>query len=286
MTDIEVFSDSRDLLGESPRWHPHEKRLYWVDINSGILHCQAPGDKEPVSHSAGLKIGCFAFEKTGSLILATSSGIQRWNADRAFLMPLSDPEPGKPGARFNDGLVDGAGRFWAGTMTEHDASSSLYCLNPDLGIRTMVSGVTISNGIGWNKQNTRLYFTDTLKRTIWLYDFDLVTGSLSNRRVYLETRGPGLPDGLAIDTQGNVWCVLCGAGLIAVHDPAGKLLEEIRFPTRCITACTFGGENLADLYVTSSRSLLKPAEEPGDPLAGNVFRLATRSQGLPDHYFG
>ncbi len=128
MSEIEVFSNCRDLLGESPRWHPLENRLYWVDIDAGVVHSQSARETNPITHQVDLKVGCLAFESSGALLLATSRGIQRWDADRSHLTLLADPEAGKPGARFNDGMVDAAGRFWAGTMTETDATSSLYRL--------------------------------------------------------------------------------------------------------------------------------------------------------------
>ncbi|MBN2257781.1 MAG: SMP-30/gluconolactonase/LRE family protein [Anaerolineaceae bacterium] len=286
MSAIEVFSDSHDLLGESPRWHPSENRLYWVDIEAGSIHSQSAQEASPLTHQVEMKVGCLAFERSGAMLLATSRGIQRWNANRSVLTLLADPEVDKSEARFNDGLVDAAGRFWAGTMTETDASSALYCLDTNLDLRTMTSGITISNGIGWNPENNLMYFTDTMKRTIWRYDFDLATGTLSNQRPFLEFSGEGLPDGLAVDTEGNVWVVLCGGGCIQVHAPTGQQLDLLRFPTRCITACTFGGDDLSDLYVTSSRVLLPSEELARDTLAGNVFRLSTHAHGLQDHFFG
>ena len=286
MSDIEVFSNCRDLLGESPRWHPLEKKLYWVDIEAGAVHSQSAREMNPITHQVDLKVGCLAFESSGALLLATSSGIQLWDADRSHLTLLADPEAGKPGARFNDGLVDAAGRFWAGTMTETDATSSLYCLGSGLQLRTMQTGITISNGLGWNKENTRFYFTDTLKRVVWQYDFDLPAGTLANRRVFLEVTGDGLPDGLAVDTEGNLWIVICGGGRIQVHDSSGQLLDLLHFPTRCITACTFGGSDLSDLYVTSSRSLLNPSEQTEDTLAGSVFRVSTQAHGQLERFFG
>jgi sugar lactone lactonase YvrE len=286
MSEIEVFSTSQDRLGESPRWHPIENRLYWVDIETGAVHSQSTLESIPLTHQVDLQVGCLAFERSGGLLLATSRGIQRWDVDRSSLTRLADPEAGKSGARFNDGLVDAAGRFWAGTMTESDASSALYCLGADLGIRTMETGITISNGLGWNKENTRFYFTDTLKRVIWQYDFDLSSGSLANRRPFLEHTGEGLPDGLTVDRDGNLWIVFCYAGCIQVHAPDGKQLDHLSFPTRCITACIFGGPDLGDLFVTSSRSLLDPAEQTRDRLAGNVFRLSTQAHGQPERFFG
>ncbi len=286
MSKIEVYSECHDLLGESPRWHPLENRLYWVDIEGGLVHRQGPAGDQPELFDIGLKVGALAFDRAGDLILATSQGYQRWNEASGQLTPLVNPEADKPGARFNDGLVDAAGRFWAGTMTETDATSSLYRLDPDLSLHTMLNGITISNGIGWNRENTRLYFTDTNERTVWLYDFDLPTGSITNKRPFLQVEGTGLPDGLAVDMEGNVWCTLCGGGRIEVYNPNGSKIDELLFPTRCITACTFGGEDLSILFVTSSSLLLDPAELPGNPVAGCVFQAATRSHGLPDHLFG
>jgi sugar lactone lactonase YvrE len=286
MYPVELFSNSRDRLGESPRWHPIHNMLYWVDIDRGLIHHQAPGDKQPVTINVGLKLGCLAFSRSGDLILATEKGFQRWDETLNVLTAIDDPESGKQGARFNDGLVDAGGRFWAGTMTETDATSNLYRLDPDISMHKMEGGITISNGIGWNKEATRMYFTDTMKHTVWLYDFNAQTGVISNRRVFLEVDGPGLPDGLTVDMDGNVWCVICGAGRIQVHDPDGHQIDELLFPTRCITACTFGGTDLSDLFVTSSIRLLEPSEQPEDKLAGNTFVVATHTHGQPDHLFG
>lgn len=283
--EIEVYSHPRNILGESPRWHPIERRLYWTDIDAGLIFRQAPGEEKPESFPMVVKVGCIGFRKSGGLILATSSGFQAWQENENRLIKLGDPEAGKSGARFNDGLVDAFGRFWAGSMTETGASSCLYRLDPDHTIHTMVKGVTISNGIGWNKENTRFYFTDTLKQTIWLYDFDLNAGKLSNRRVFVQTNGPGVPDGLAIDTDGNIWSVQCGGGKIVVYNPDGESIHELRLPTSCITACTFGGPYLSDLYVTSSRSLLNPSELPDQPLAGAVFKTTTHSKGISPYFY-
>ncbi|MGB8252440.1 MAG: SMP-30/gluconolactonase/LRE family protein [Anaerolineaceae bacterium] len=277
---IEVFSPSRNILGESPRWHPIEKCLYWTDIDTKLIYRQIHGEENPESFPMDVQVGCIGFRRSGGLILATSGGFQAWQENENPLIALGDPEAGKSGARFNDGLVDAFGRFWAGSMTENNVSSCLYRLDPDHSIHTMIKGVAISNGIGWNKENTRFYFTDTLKRTIWLYDFDLETGRISNRRVFIKTNGPGVPDGLTIDKDGNVWSVQCGVGKLIVYKPDGEIVREINFPTRCITACTFGGPYLSDLYVTSSSALLNSAELPDQPLAGAVFKTTTHSQGI------
>jgi sugar lactone lactonase YvrE len=285
LNSIVVFSHTQDLLGESPRWHPLENKLYWTDIEARLIHLQPPDKLEAEDMPMDVKVGCIAFRKTGGLILATDHGFQILNTDSHYLEPLVNPEAGKVGARFNDGYVDAAGRFWAGTMTEEGATSSLYRLDPDKTIHTMESDVTISNGIATNKENTRLYFTDTLMHTIWLYDFDLSTGSITNRRTFVKLDGLGLPDGLSVDSQGNVWSVICGKGIIVVFNPDGVILETIAFPTDCITACTFGGPDLGELYVTSSRSLLDPSALPYQPLAGAVFKATTSSHGIPNHLY-
>ncbi len=284
-SEIEVFSHSGNLLGESPRWHPLENCLYWTDIDAGVIYRQTFGDEKTESFLPGVKTGCIGFRRSKGLVLATSNGFAFWLETNNQLTAIGNPEAGKPGARFNDGLVDASGRFWAGSMTETDATSCLYRLDPDHNIHTMIEGITISNGLGWNKENTHLYFTDSLKRTIWLYDFDLNGGRLSNRRIFVETKGAGVPDGLTVDSEENIWSVQCGDGKIVVYNSGGNIIHEIRFPTRCITACTFGGPGLSELFVTSSRALLDPIELPDQPLAGVVFKLTTQSKGISAHFY-
>ena len=201
-----------------------------------------------------------------------------------------DPEPDKLGNRFNDGAVDRQGRFWAGTMGGGDPVGALYRLDQDQSIRTMVTDIKISNGLGWSPDNKTMYYADTGYRTIWAYDFDPATGAIENRRDFAavpEKEGDGAPDGLTVDSEGCVWSARWGGWKIVRYDPAGKIEREVAIPAERITSVMFGGPTLEDLYVTSARiDFDEKTDNANQPHAGGLFRLQPGVRGLPETEYG
>ena len=194
---------------------------------------------------------------------------------------IADPEAGKANARFNDGVIDRQGRFWAGTIAP-GATSALYRLDPDLSVHTLETGVGVSNGIGWSLDDRTMYYTDSPRRVIYAYDFDAATGAIANRRpfVLLGDDEPGAPDGLAVDSQGFVWSARWDGWKVCRYDPAGKLEREIKMPVQRPTSCAFGGQHLDELYITSAWTGLSDEQRRAQPFAGDVFRLHARRPGL------
>lgn len=283
--EIETVLHLQSPLGEGPRWNAEEQRFYWVDIDSGIFYRLDPKTGEYETFTIGQELGCLAFRASGGLVLGARDGLAFWRPDEP-LQWIASPEPGKPGARFNDGVVDRQGRLWAGTMTEEGASSSLYRLDPDLSLHTMETGVMISNGIGWSPDDRTMYYADSGRQTIYRYDFDPASGTIANRRVFASNAGQvGDPDGLTVDAEGFVWCAHCFGGKVVRYDPDGKIAETILLPTHATTACTFGGENLDELYVTTARRLLSAGQRLAEPGGGDLFRVRVSARGLPEPFF-
>jgi sugar lactone lactonase YvrE len=280
MTDVEHILASHNELGEGPLWHADEQALYWVDIEAGRIHRFYPDVGKHDVFELGIPIGALSFRAGGGLVLATRDGFALWDADSQRLALIANPEPGKTGARFNDGKVDPQGRFWAGTMAE-GATSALYRLNPDGSVHTMITGVTISNGIGWSPDGTTMYFTDTRRYTIDAYDFDPAAGLISNRRTFVhDDREAGYPDGLAVDSEGFVWSARIGAWKVIRYAPDGAVEREIHLPVKNPSSCIFGGENLDELYITTAWMGLSAGERSQQPLAGDLFRLRAGVKGL------
>jgi len=284
MNKVEHVLACQNQLGEGPRWHPGEGCLYWVDIESHQIHRYHPQSEDHTYWTLDTPIGCLAFRESGGFVLATGAGFQFWRPGRP-LEPIADPEAGKEGARFNDGAVDPRGRFWAGTLADGE-TSTLYRLDANLEVTRLVDQVTISNGIGWSPDHSTLYFTDTLRHSIYAYDFDAESGGISNRRTFVSTEGEeGVPDGLAVDSEGCVWSARWGGWKVVQYDPDGVAMEEIRMPVEQPTSCTFGGEDLRDLYITSAWTELPKDARQRQPLAGDLFRLHVSTPGLPLTFF-
>jgi sugar lactone lactonase YvrE len=287
MSAVEHVLDVQHRLGEGPRWHAEEQALYWVDIENDSVYRYYPGDGTYEGFGVGMPVGALGFREAGGLVLAVRDGLALWDFDAGRLQFVSDVEADKKESRFNDGAVDPEGRFWAGTMT-HDgsASSSLYRFDHDYSLHTMATGLTISNGIGWSPDRKTMYHTDTEKQVIHAYDYDPTTGNIRNRRDFVRTSGEeGFPDGLAVDSEGFVWSAFYGGWRVARYDPEGKKEREVRLPVGNVTACTFGGPDLTDLYITTAWSGLNDAQRREQPLAGDLFLLHTGIKGQAEPKF-
>lgn len=285
MSEVELVVDARDELGEGPRWNVQEQTLYWVDIEARRYHRLDPVSNQHEVIETGEKIGVLGFRQAGGLIMATERGFAFFDPITGTLEHIKDPEANKPQTQFNDGGVDRKGRFWAGT-TGDPFQNSLYRLHPDRIVKVMETGVDVSNGIGWSPDNRIMYYIDSTPALIYAYDFDLETGEIDNRRVFVDhSSGPGVPDGLTVDAEGFVWVAFWDGWCIRRYDPHGKLERSIRLPVQYPTAVAFGGAYLTDLYITSALYEI-PREERSDyPLAGGLFRISGIGHGIPEALF-
>ena len=213
-------------------------------------------------------------------------GFHFWDPQTNHFELINHPEKGKHGARFNDGRIDRKGRFWAGTMTAEGATSSLYRLDPDLTVHRMETGITISNGLGWSLDGHLMYFTDSLRRTIFVYDFDLESGDISNKREFYQLSDePGVPDGLSIDREGFIWSAIYNGWKLIRIDPQGNLISTIQMPVSRPSSCAFGGTDFNDLYITTISEGLSEGEKKQEPLAGDLFVVEMEVAGFPESVF-
>lgn len=278
------------LLGEGPVWDSAKHRLLWVDILRGHIHEYYPKYGEHKTIDVGEKIGAVALRRGGGLVAALQSGFYFVDEESGARTPIANPEAHISGNRFNDGKCDPAGRFWAGTMSLHDEpkKGSLYTLETGGTVRRKVEGVSISNGLAWSGDGSLMYYIDTPTKEVAVFDFDVSSGNISNRRVAIRIPYDfGDPDGMTIDTKGALWIAHWDGWQVTRWNPeSGELLARIKLPAARITSCTFGGDGLKDLYITSAREGLSEEALEAQPLAGSVFVIkACGSQGLPPHQY-
>lgn len=279
------------LLGESPIWSIDEQALYWVDIKNPMIYRLDPTSGEVKNWRVQTEIGSIGFAGEGRLIAGTRMGFAYINLADGTFEELEDPEgDGRMNAvRMNDGKVDRQGRFWCGTMEDPGFSEvgSLYRFDPDHSVHKMEGPVQISNAICWSPDDTVMYFADSLKRTIWAYDFDSTAGTIENRRTFLEVAdGDGVPDGATVDTDGFVWVAHMRGGVVKRYDPTGKLERAIQFPVSLTSCPAFGGADLSTLFVTTASSRFEPADFEREPDAGALFAVETDATGIPEPVFG
>lgn len=189
--------------------------------------------------------------------------------------------------RFNDGIIDPAGRYWAGTMNDpkvHEPSPEgvLFRLDHDLTLHRMIEGVTIPNGMGFSLDGKTMYFTDSPNGCVSKFKYDNATGEICNREVFYKVEGEGVPDGLAMDVKGCLWIAVCGGGKVLKVNPQGKLVGVIEMSTRMISCPAFAGE---DLFVTSAEEE-EPEKYPESvEFGGSLFRVHVGVGVLPLHKF-
>ena len=279
--EIELIADYCCQTGEAPLWHPMEKRLYWLDIPQGRMFRYDPATSRHEQCYQGEPIGGFTIQPDGALLLFMDRGaVQLWRDGE--LTTVIEEIPDERESRFNDVIADPAGRVFCGTMPTEDRLGRLYLLNIDAGLKIVLEGIGCSNGMGFTPDGKQMYYTDSPKREIYLFDYDIETGRISNRRVWLTTpEGEGIPDGMTVDAEGYVWSARWDGGFLARYRPDGVEDRRIEFPARKVSSVTFGGEDYTDIYVTTAGGLNKEVEGPG---AGALFRVNVGIQGVPEFF--
>src|SRR3984893_18658400 len=257
--EAEVVVDAAARHGEGPVWHPVQHTLDWVDIMAGHIHRYDPRTGRDVVIDVGQPVGAIAPRRAGGYVLAVEQGF-------ALLDPSGNSrvvayvEHDEPPRRMNDGGCDSAGRFWAGTMAYDFApgAGALYRLDPDFTVTEMLAGVTISNGLDWTDDDRTMYYIDSPAHSVDAFDFDGRSGRISNRRRVVEVpsdptspNGSTVPDGMTLDAEGFLWVAVYGASEVRRYSPDGRIHCVVTVPACAVTSCSFGGEDLSDLYITS-----------------------------------
>jgi sugar lactone lactonase YvrE len=274
--ELEVAVDAHADTGEGPVWDASRQTLVWVDITGRLVHEYDPHTGTDVSFPVPLPVGTVGLRQQGGLVLALEDGFWLCEPGVTNLRRLAAVEEDRPKNRMNDGKPDSRGRFWAGTMRYDDAryEAALYRLEPGGKVETMVSQVSLSNGIGWSLDDRLMYYVDTLAHTLDVFDFEAGAGRISNRRTLVAVpASEGSPDGLCVDAEGFIWLAVWGSGQVRRCSPDGTLDRVLRLPVTQVTCPTFGGPDLLDLYITSAAGGLDADQRRAQPHAGALFRL-------------
>jgi L-arabinonolactonase len=289
---VELYSQQTDVLGEGPLWSQREQALYWLDIGSKKLFRRAPGDMAADSWVLGEYPGCLAELTSSAIAIAMGDGVHRFDLSSSAVELLHAAPPRRAGTRFNDGKVDPRGRWWIGTMQSNfgpagepiaveRSDGALYRFDQDGRVHTVEDGVGIANTLAWSPDARHFYFADSLRGEIYAYDFDVDSGTVHNRRVFVDAAHPGVPDGSAMDVDGCLWNARWDAGVLLRFAPSGRLDRSIQLPVPRPTSCIFGGTSLDTLFVTSARLGLTAEQLRSSDLSGSVFALTHAGQGMP-----
>jgi sugar lactone lactonase YvrE len=275
----EQLTDPVAYHAEGPVWSPAWGGLRWVDMLAGdVLALASDGSVE--RRHVGSVCAAIRPRRQGGSVLGLERGFALEETDGT--LTVLDELWTDENVRMNEGACDPDGRFYCGSMAydKRPGAGALYRLDPDRSVHIVLADLTISNGLDWSPDGTLAYYNDTDTFRVDVFDYDRDAG-LTGRRAFADT-GTARPDGLTVDAKGGVWVALSNGGAVSRYAPDGVLDAVVELPVTKVTACTFGGPKLDELFITTSREGLEPGDEP---VAGSLFRAAVGVEGLPVREF-
>lgn len=276
-------------LGEGAIWNHETNELYWIDIEGMSLNIFNPKNNKNRSFPTASQIGTVVPKNNNEALIALVDGIHTINVHTGETKLFLDMKNDLVDCRLNDGKCDPSGRFWVGSMNwqQEKGKAKLFSINKNAELNVKIDSVTISNGIVWTADKKTMYYIDTPTSQIKAYDYDDVTGNISNGRVAVQVAEElGFPDGMTIDAEGMVWVGMWnGNAVIRFNPKTGKMLRKIEVPAHNVTSCAFGGENLDTLYITTAKLDMNEEEIKKYPLAGSVFKVNPGVKGVQSNFF-
>jgi len=279
----ELKIDARARLGEGLQLFP-DGSMWWVDIPAGRIHRIRDGRSELVLKVRGEVSKVLPWDQ-GFLVFGREQIVGYDPSGEELLsFQINSPESN---LRCSDATVLPDGSVVFGTIHRElaDASGSLMCLSPEWKLSVIERGLEIPNGLGVLPDDSGTLFVDSTSQTVFQYSLaDSELAPLTNKRVFGEIDSVlGVPDGLAMDSEGCCWIALWGGGKVIRLNPSGEIDCQIEIPTPNPTSCAFDSEH--NLWITSATETLlhKDFNSSG---AGGVWMVPAMihgARGLTPH---
>lgn len=293
--DIETASSFVCDLGEAPFWCSRHHQLFWTDWSRNLLHRYDLRAHEGHTWEIGERIGSFALRRAGGALLALESGLAFLDFATSCRSHILHPDPLNPAFLLNDGKCDQCGQFIVGSMVaplaelpadrDNAARGILFVLDTDLTCRVLHRNILITNGVAWSPDGTKLYFADSGRGAIFSAPYNIDTATMGAAEIFALVSSPGVPDGATVDADGFLWTAVFNGSRLERYAPDGRIDRVIELPVQQPTSCTFGGDKLETLFVTTARYGLSEAELRQQPLAGRLLTLHPGVKGIADSVF-
>ena len=285
---MEVIANDGNLCGEGPLWDEREQALYWTDIDGKRLYRYLWRERRHELVSDGWEINGFTRQQDGGFVVTNTRGAWLWRPGASPFLLAS--EAGGQECHLNDCAADPEGRVYSGSWhlddQGHSSPSFLFRIDTDGSVHIADEGICFSNGLAFSPDCSTLYFTDTVARCVYAYDWRRSDGSLRNRRAFVQLdRSEGMPDGITVDAEGFLWCAHWFGGCLTRYDPDGKRERRVETPAAQTPSLVFGGPDLDEIYVTSAglSNALVLAPEGYDPekvfVGGPLYRFSAGIRG-------
>lgn len=271
--NIELFNNEKYILGEGPIYDYRFKTISWVDIVGESLYIKSENDIKKIKFNERIGAAIPIDGRNGYIVCGTTNLFLYENDEIKVLKSLDGITNGTN--RCNDAKADYFGRLWFSIIVDdgiHQPKSALYCyFNNE--IKLMDDNLKLGNGMAWNKENNKFYLNDSANHKIYVYDYDLDTGNISNKKVLCDMEGV-TPDGMSIDNKDNLFISIWDGEKIEVRNSeTGSLIDEIIIPTKLVTSSIFIGDKMDALLVTTAKL------DRTDEYAGNIFKVKTNYIG-------
>ena len=284
-------------LGEGIIWDHKNLNLFWVEmIEPSSIYKWDYKTKKTKQFLMPEMVTALSMIDKFELLVACKKSISIYNYKTNLFKKLIDIENDIPYNRLNDGGTDAHGRFWFGTMQNTITSDgrllpirkktgAIYVLDKNINLKQIEKDLSCTNTFVWNNENNLMYFTDSTSKKMFKYKFDLLNAKLYEKKIFAEIKDNATPDGSAIDIEDHLWTCCYGSGKIIRFKPNSEIKSVYNVPALGVTNCTFGGENMETLYVTSGKINLTKNQLSNYPLSGDLFEIKTGVQGKVDNYF-
>lgn len=283
-----VAYEYQAIMGEAPIWHPLRKTLFWLDVHGKRLFEYTPERKDCRTWDFKKKISTVVPESATTVVVAHENELLRVHLDHSQQERLAGIDDAQGALRFNDGKCDPQGRFWVGTLRAKGSAvrGALYSFGTDGASVRKIENVQNSNGLGWSPDRKWFYYIDSPTKQIARYHYDATSGNITNAGIAVRTEDYGIPDGMAVDMDGNIWVAITDRGIFCWNPTTGKLVRRVVLPAHHITACGFGGKKMDELYITTARFKVSTNALNEFPLTGSLFMVKPGVKGVPPNLFG
>ncbi|MCY3997812.1 MAG: SMP-30/gluconolactonase/LRE family protein [Flavobacteriaceae bacterium] len=291
MNTPEVICHQRFICGEGPIWNPKKQEVYWTDSDDKNIYCYCEKTQNWKGLYHHFNASSLALHEDGGFVYGCQNGFYHINSQKKQT-PIAESFEGHPILNINDIIIDSVGRIYGGQecyqLDQEYTTGFLYRIDIDGTIAIIEEGLHLSNGMGFSPDSTSFYLVDTIARNIYVYDFDIKTGNISNKRIFATLdSNDGLPDGMTVDLDGYVWVArFLGSG-ITRYTPNGDIDRKIELPFAQPTSLTFGGINFDHLYITSASFYWETELAPlghdfKSHRGGELYRMRLGIQGKPE----
>lgn len=287
---VRCVLDIKAESGETPVWSVAEQKLFWVDQEAHRLNAFDPASGTNICWRMPAHVSSFALRGAGEpIVVALRTGLFDFDRVSGALAPIAAPPPYPVEThRYNDGRCDRQGRYLIGSVdlsyfeSKVPGGAAVYRLD-GAGLTKVIGDITCSNGMAFSPDGRTMYLADSPAGLVYAFDYDIATGTPSDRRIFIERdRGDGIFDGAEVDAEGGYWVCLLMKGAVARYTPEGKLDREIAVPVLQPTKVAFGGPDLATLYLTSAGHRHLPGDHPLGEQAGGLFAIETGFGGIAE----